>query len=148
MIRNEVEYQETVRRLREEGARMKEQQARLREMGLAKDEVKRAMDPMRSFHAQLREEVECYDRLKRGEFDEVRNFEGLGTLLIAVRISQGISQRELAERLGVHESQISRDERNEYRGVTVERAKRVLEALGAELTSTVTHVDSKLAAAR
>jgi DNA-binding XRE family transcriptional regulator len=131
----------------EEAARLKEQESKLREMGLSKPEIKRAMDPMRSFHAQLQEEVESYERLKRGEFDEVRNFEGLGTLLIALRIYQGISQRELADRLGVHESQVSRDERNEYRGITLERANRVLEGLGVEITTTVTHVEPKLAAA-
>jgi transcriptional regulator with XRE-family HTH domain len=44
-------------------------------------------------------------------------------------------QRELAERLGVHESQISRDERNEYHAVTVDRTGRVLDAFGVNLRS-------------
>ena len=58
-------------------------------------------------------------------------------LLIALRIARGISQRQLAERLGVHESQVSRDERNEYHGITLDRAARVLDALGVDLRSTV-----------
>lgn len=148
MIRNETEYQTSVRRLSDELARQKEQEAKLRELGLSKNEIKRAMDPVRSFHVQLQEEVQSYERLKRGEFEEVRNFDRLELLLTALRISRGMSQRELAERLGVHESQVSRDERNEYRGITVERANRILTALGVEITSTVTHVDSKLAASR
>lgn len=49
----------------------------------------------------------------------------------------GVSQRDLAERLGVHESQVSGNERNEYHGVTVERAGRVLEALAVELRTLV-----------
>ncbi|HUG18499.1 MAG TPA: helix-turn-helix transcriptional regulator, partial [Planctomycetaceae bacterium] len=117
MIRNETEYQTSVRRLSDELARQKEQEAKLRELGLSKNEIKRAMDPVRSFHVQLQEEVQSYERLKRGEFEEVRNFDRLGLLLTALRISRGMSQRELAERLGVHESQVSRDERNEYRGI-------------------------------
>jgi DNA-binding XRE family transcriptional regulator len=60
--------------------------------------------------------------LKRGEFEERENLRGLGHLLITSRIAQGISQRELARRLGVHETQVSRDERNEYFGITLERA--------------------------
>jgi len=48
-----------------------------------------------------------------------------------------MSQRELATKLEVHESQVSRDERNEYHGITVERAIRILEALGAKLQTTV-----------
>jgi hypothetical protein len=35
--------------------------------------------------------------------------------------------RELARRLGVHETQVSRDERNEYFGITLERAAKILE---------------------
>lgn len=48
-----------------------------------------------------------------------------------------MSQRELAKRLGVSEAQVSRDERHEYRGVTVDRAQRMLDAMGETLTSRV-----------
>ena len=105
--------------------------------GLAADEIKRVIDPMESFHLQLKEEVDSYERLKRREFDEIDNFRGFGHLLISLRIAQGMTQRELARRLGVHESQISRDERNEYFGVTLERAMKVLEALHVRLRSKV-----------
>ena len=143
MIRNDAEYAEVVEQLREEASRLKQQQAKLQELGLARDEIKRAMDPMRSFHEQLKEEVASYERLKRGEFDEVRNFEGVGRLLIALRIAQGLSQRDLAQRLGVHESQVSRDERNEYHGVTLERAGRILDALNVELESIVKSIGKR-----
>ena len=62
---------------------------------------------------------------------------GIGQLLIGLRIAQGLNQRQLAERLGVHESQVSRDERNEYFNITLERASRVLDALDAEVVSIV-----------
>lgn len=62
---------------------------------------------------------------------------GLGQLLIAARIANGFSQTELANRLGVDVSQVSRDERNEYHGISVERADRVLAALEVELVSNV-----------
>jgi DNA-directed RNA polymerase specialized sigma subunit len=140
MIRNEAEYQEAVKRLREEAARIEQQQARLEEMRLSQDEIKRALDPVRSFHEQLEEEVASYERLRRGQFDELHNFDGLGRLLVALRIAQGLTQRELAERLGVHESQVSRDERNEYHGVTVDRANRLLAALGADVRTKVVSV--------
>lgn len=143
MIRNEAEYQEAVNRLRDEAGRIKEQKDRLQEMGLMKDEIKRALDPVRSFHEQLKEEVASYERLRRGEFDELHNFEGLGRLLVALRIAQGLTQRDLAERLGVHESQVSRDERNEYHGVTVDRANRVLEALGVDMRTEVVSVGQR-----
>ena len=137
MIRNETEYKEAVARLAEERNRLGEHRARLKESGLADEEIKRVIDPMESFHLQLKEEVESYERLKRGEFDELVNFRGFGHLLIALRIAQGISQRDLAKRLGVHESQVSRDERNEYFGITLERAVKVLDALNVRLRTKV-----------
>jgi transcriptional regulator with XRE-family HTH domain len=85
----------------------------------------------------LKEEVESYERLKRGEFDELENLHGLGQMLISLRIAQGISQRDLAKRLGVHESQVSRDERNEYFGITLERTIRILDALNVRLRTKV-----------
>jgi transcriptional regulator with XRE-family HTH domain len=59
----------------------------------------------------------------------------LGHMLVALRIARGLTQRELAARLDVHESQVSRDERNEYHGITVDRASRVLDAMGVQLRS-------------
>ncbi len=137
MIRNENEYQEAVKRLRGEAERLKQQKSKLQTMDLSKEEIKRVLDPVRSFHEQLKEEVTSYERLKRGDFDELHNFDGVGRLLVALRIAKGVTQRDLAERLAVHESQVSRDERNEYHGVTVDRAHRVLEALGVDVRTEV-----------
>lgn len=137
MIRNETEYKEAVARLTEERKRLAQHRSRLEGTGLGADEVKRVIDPMESFHRQLQEEVESYERLKRGEFDDLDNFRGFGHLLISLRIAKGISQRELANRLTVHESQVSRDERNEYFGITLERAIKILDALGAHLRTRV-----------
>ena len=147
MIRNEQEYREAVERLAAEKDRMAQQRRALRKTGLSREELKRVMDPMQSFHEQLKEEVASYERLKRGEFDEILNLRGLGHLLIALRIARGMSQRHLAEKLDVHESQVSRDERNEYHGITLERATRVLDALGVQLRSTVQLPAEDLAAA-
>jgi hypothetical protein len=135
MIRNEAEYQEATRRLREERSRLADHQARFEQMGLGPAEVKRALDPLRAFHEQLVEEVDSYERLKRGDIAEIMNLHGLGHALVALRIALGLTQRQLAERLSVHESQVSRDERNEYHGITVERASRILDALGVRLWS-------------
>ncbi len=137
MIRTENEYKDAVRRLFEQDERLKQQATQLKQTKLSKEEIKRVLDPVRSFHEQIKEEIESYERLKRGEFDELQNFSGIGRLLIALRIAKGLTQRELAERLEVSETQVSRDERNEYHGVTVDRANRILEALEVEVTSAV-----------
>jgi len=137
MIRNENEYREAVTRLAEEQKRIAAQKAELKKAGLTADEIKRVLDPIRSFHLQLEDDVQRYERLRRGEFEELQNLRGLGPLLISLRIARGFTQRQLAECLQVHESQVSRDERNEYHGVTLERAARILDVLGVELRSTV-----------
>ena len=141
MIRSEAEYKIAVRRLSEQSERLKQQAVHLRKTELTKDEVKRVLDPVRCFHEQLKEEVQSYERLKRGEFDELQNLSGMGQLLVALRIAKGVTQRELAKRLDVSESQVSRDERNEYHGITVDRAQRVLEALGVTISTEVVSLD-------
>lgn len=135
MIRNESEYQEALARLMDERERLTAHELHLAGMGLDSGEVKRALDPLRSFHLQLAEEVQSYERLKRGEIGELLNLHGLGHTLVALRIARGLTQRELAARLGVHESQVSRDERNEYHHITVERASRILDAMDVRLLS-------------
>lgn len=137
MIHSEKEYKEAVQRIGQEKERLARQKSELKGMGLEPAEIKRALDPMLSFHQQLEEEVQAYERLKRGEFEEIGNLRGLGQLLVSLRIARGLTQRELAEKLGVHVTQVSRDERNEYHGITLERAARIMEALGAEVRSRV-----------
>ena len=142
MIRNEKEYREAVERIGQEADRLRSQRDELKGLGLTAAQIRRVLDPMRSFREQLVEEIGCYERLKRGEFDELLNLQGLGQLLISLRIARGLSQRQLAEKLGVHETQVSRDERNEYHGVTLDRAGRILEALGAVVRTRVEHLDA------
>ena len=143
MIRNETEYQEASERLVQERQRLSEHKSRLKAAGLAEEEIKRVIDPLESFHLQLREEVESYEKLKRGEFDELDNLRGLGQMLISIRIAQGLSQRELAKRLNVHESQVSRDERNEYFGITLERAIRLLDVLNVKMHTQVEIINDR-----
>ena len=58
-------------------------------------------------------------------------------MLIGLRIARGMTQRELARRMDVDETAVSRDERNEYHGITVERARKVLDALEVRLVTRV-----------
>lgn len=98
-------------------------------MGLTEEQVEKALQPSITFHEQLKEEVVYYERIRRGEFEPIINLHNLGKSLIAYRIYVGLSQQELADRLGVSASQVSRDERNEYYGATLERVQEVMEAM-------------------
>jgi len=135
MIRNEAEYQKAVRRIVDEQKRLDEHRKSLNEAGLTEEQRQRVLDPIESFHLQLAEEIESYERLRRGDFGELLNLHGLGITLIGLRIALGLSQRAFARRLGVSETQVSRDERNEYHGITVDRATQILDTLGVRLTS-------------
>ena len=139
MIRTEQEYKRAVQQLSEREEHLTKQEAELRAEGLKGKELKRALDPIRSFCDSLQEEIEEYERLKRGEIGEyeLQDFNCVGKLLIRLRIASGLSQKEFADRLGVDQSQVSRDERNEYHGITLERVSRVLESLGMDLRSVV-----------
>lgn len=137
MIRNDSERSKAVARIKAEKDRIEAMRKSLIAEGLKPNEVKRALDPLISFHLQLVEEVEAYESLKKGEFGEFTNLKGIGRLLISLRIYQGMSQRDFAAKIGVHESQVSRDERNEYHGITVGRLVMILDILGATVSSTV-----------
>jgi DNA-binding XRE family transcriptional regulator len=137
VIRSEKEYREALERLRKDEEVLALQKEKLEGLGLSEEEVRRALEPMLSFRAQLEEEVEWFERVRRRDFGVTRDLSTVGTLLIALRIANGLSQRELAEKLGVSEAQVSRDERNEYHGITVDRAQRVLDAMNETLTSRV-----------
>jgi DNA-directed RNA polymerase specialized sigma subunit len=145
MIRSEREYKEMLQRLQEDRNFIKLQRDTLIQMGLNTEEVERAMAPALSFYEQLKDEVEYYERIKRGEFRALLNLEDLGRTLIGLRITLGISQRELAERLNVSEAQVSKDERNEYHGVTIEKVQRILNALKVTLKTEVTDFPEILA---
>jgi ribosome-binding protein aMBF1 (putative translation factor) len=129
MIRNDKEYQEAVKRLKADQKIMDEQKRQLASEGLTDEQIQRGIEPLLSFHQQLVEEVEWYERIKRGDIGTILSITDLGKCLIALRIASGMSQKELAERLGVKESQVSRDERNEYFGITLQRAQKIVDAI-------------------
>lgn len=137
MIKTDQEYTEAKKRLEQEFKALEEHQMKMKKAGLTKEQIQLAIDPLASFAHQLREEVEEYEKIKRGEFSALENLQGLGRMLVAIRISKGMKQKELADKLGVKEAQISRDERNEYHGASIEKIQKVLSALGVTLKSEV-----------
>jgi hypothetical protein len=129
VVHTEADYQEALPRLQQDQPVEAQQRAALIATGLKTEEVERAMEPLLSFQAQLEDEVLWYENACRGTLPTIRRLIDIGRQLIAVCISIGVTQRDLAERLGVTESVISRDVHNEYHGITVERAQMILDAL-------------------
>ncbi|HTV91328.1 MAG TPA: helix-turn-helix transcriptional regulator [Verrucomicrobiae bacterium] len=133
MIKTDSAYNAAVKRLKDDREHMDTKRQELLSEGLDEDQVNRVLEPELSFHLQLQEEVEWYESVRRGDLQTATSLQELGRLLIALRIAAGLSQRELAEMLDVHESQVSRDERNEYYGITAERAQCIIEALKGQI---------------
>lgn len=85
---------------------------------------------------ELREQLAEYDELKSGDVREiaVNSFDELPQALIRARIAMGLSQKELAERIGLKEQQIQRYESSDYAGASLHRLKDVSGALGLRIT--------------
>lgn len=135
MIRTEYEYKEAVKNITSFKSRLEAKRKKLKEMQLSEDQIHRVIEGDIAFYAQIEAEIETYERLCRGEQSELNKFvefNDLGKLLTALRLFCGLSQSELAKRIDVDPSQISRDEKNEYHGITVQRASRIMKALGVE----------------
>lgn len=136
MIRTESEYKQTVEQLAGFASRLQKKTRELREMELTDEQIERATEADKVFYSQLDEEVKCYEHLCQGNANELNNFvelRDMGKLLIALRIFRGFKQSDLAARLGVDPSQVSRDERNEYHGITLQRVSKIIEALDVRL---------------
>ncbi len=93
--------------------------------------AKAQQDAVKSQLADLESELREYESLKAGEFqlDELNLVAELPTVLIKARIAQGLSQRELAEHIGVKEQQIQRYEATDYASASLARIKEVANAL-------------------
>ena len=137
MIRNEREYKEVVRRLKQDKEVIQKQKISLESINLQPEEISRALEPMLSLHQQLVEEVEWYERVKRKDLDTIKSLDEVGRLLIALRIASGLTQKDLAKCLSVTEAQVSRDERNEYHGISLERAQKIIRIFGAHFEAKI-----------
>lgn len=89
-------------------------------------------DALRSQLADLRSEMCEYEALMAGEFqaDDLQAVANLPIVLIKARIAQGLSQKDLAERLGLKEQQIQRYEATDYASASLKRIREVVGALG------------------
>lgn len=129
MIKTESAYEKALERLVKDKEYIQQQREALEKIGLTLEQINHALQPSVTFYEQLKEEVIYYEKIRSGDFEPMINLNNIGKSLIAYRIYLGLSQQKLAERLNVSASQISRDERNEYYGATIERIREVMESM-------------------
>jgi HTH-type transcriptional regulator/antitoxin HigA len=94
---------------------------------LAKAELEALRSEVEILSAQLRE----YETLKSGMVTvlKAKNLSELPSILIRARITQRLSQRELADKLGLKEQQIQRYESEEYASASLRRLSEIADAL-------------------
>lgn len=92
-------------------------------------------DALQSQRADLGAELTEYDRLRAGRdqrFD-LDSFDQFAQALIKARIASGLTQRELAERLGINERQIQRYEATDYASASLSRVAEIIDALDIQV---------------
>jgi HTH-type transcriptional regulator/antitoxin HigA len=87
---------------------------------------------------ELEREIADYNRLKSGQVTQfpIESLQDLPRVAIEARIAAGLTQKELAEKIGVQEQQIQRYEANNYQSVGFDRLQEVMSALNVTLGKT------------
>ena len=136
MIRNERQYKITKQQLLKlkQGLKdfdLKEVEQRVGAETLAVAELNALKSEIAILTDQLRE----YELLRSGEITQFKasNLGDLPRILIRARIAQGLTQRELAERVGLKEQQIQRYESEEYAKASLQRLQIIAEALNLSI---------------
>ena len=84
--------------------------------------------------AQLKAEIKEYKRMKKTPLPQVlhaRDSIEISHQLVRLRIARGLTQKELAARIGCKQADISRLEREDYGGYTISQLKKIATNLDA-----------------
>jgi transcriptional regulator with XRE-family HTH domain len=97
--------------------------------------LKAQRDAIQSQLDDLLAEVNAYEQLKAGSLTSISigSFEELADGLISARIASGLSQKALAERLGLKEQQIQRYEAEHYNSASYQRLQEIARAIGIKI---------------
>jgi transcriptional regulator with XRE-family HTH domain/Zn-dependent peptidase ImmA (M78 family) len=96
-------------------------------------------EAMESQLADLQAEIAEYDRLKSADLSviSINSFDELADGLIKARIAGGLSQKALADRLGLKEQQIQRYEAERYASASYQRLREIANALGVRIKNDI-----------
>lgn len=102
------------------------------------------LDALKSEEEVLAGQVAEYERLRSGKVQILTavSLAELPSILIRARIVKGMSQRELAEKLGLKEQQIQRYEADEYAKASLHRLRDVADALQLDIVETARFRDT------
>ena len=138
MIKNELQYKLT----KSSAENFEKSLHWLRENPGAQDQLdpilaKAEEDGLQSMIDELREEIQEYERTKQGDVDmtSLTSVHMVPRTLIKARIARGLSQRQLAQLVGLKEQQIQRYESNDYSNVDLGRVQEIARALTGDAST-------------
>ena len=133
MIKNERQYKITRSRADEVRNTIGELQGVALPDGLQPEMRELQLDALRGTLGDLEGELAEYDALHDASMIEATGIEQLPSALIRARIALGLTQRQLAERIGLQEQAIQRYEAADYFGVSFARLVEIASALEASV---------------
>ena len=138
MIKNERQYKFTKTQVERFERTLAELSSRNPEdTGLHPLVAKAQEDAVSGQIVDLKEELHVYESMKAGTFSlgQLEVVSELSNMLIGARIVQGISQKELAERVGLKEQQIQRYEATDYASASLSRIREIVSGLYGKTTA-------------
>lgn len=84
---------------------------------------------------ELEEDLAAYEALKEGKAQTfvVDSLSQLPSVLIQARVARGLTHKDLADKLGISEKQVQRDEANDYATAGLHRLVKLAEVLEVRL---------------
>ncbi len=135
MIKNERQYRITKAQAEKFDLALREMESAAPEPDVHPVLHQAQIDSLRGQLQELRQELLEYEALRSGKRNTVRleSFDDLGLALIRARIASGMTQEELAGKLGLKPQQVQRYEATDYRSANLERIREVADVLGMKL---------------
>lgn len=133
MIKNEREYRITKAQAKKfEQALAQLPKERSIGRGVHPRLAKAQKDALQSQRDTLSKQIKDYEKLRRrgGKALDVTSIEKLPESLIRARIAAGLTQKELATRIGIKEQQVQRYEATNYASASLARVLQVARILG------------------
>ncbi len=136
MIKNERQFRIT-KTQRDKFAQALEEALANSEQSTIHPLLKKAQqDALRSQLLELDEQIKEYEDLRAGNTKlEIKSLEDLPELLIKARIAAGLTQKDLAKKLGLKEQQIQRYEATAFASINLSKFVQIIKAIGLTLPS-------------
>jgi transcriptional regulator with XRE-family HTH domain/dephospho-CoA kinase len=136
MIKNERQYRITKAQADSFSRALKKLEGTPPAVGVHPLLHKAQIDGLRGQMVDLQAELDEYESLRSGKRQaiEIESFDDLPKALIQARIAGGMTQEDLAAKVGIKHQQIQRYEATDYRSASLDRVGEIARALSIEAT--------------